>query len=236
MSSIKYIKRDLLDLADPERAKVLQRFFKTGPGQYGKGDVFLGITVPESRRIAKKYRYVELKDIEALLNSSIHEERLIALLILVQKYNADSDEERDKIVESYVNNSKRINNWDLVDLSAPNILGSYLVDKKDRSLLYRLARSQRLWERRMAIIATLSFIRNGEFRDTLKISEMLLHDKQDLIQKAVGWMLREVGKKDMAVEESFIKKHHRSMPRTMLRYAIERFPENKRRIYLKTDI
>ncbi len=236
MQSMQDLKRDLRTLASPKRADILQRFFKTGPGQYGEGDIFLGITVPLLRNIVKKYKHIQLKYVKRFLDSNIHEERLVSLLILVQRYNDSSDKEKEQIVRFYLDNTKHINNWDLVDLSAPNILGSFLKEKKDRSLLYKLAKSENLWERRIAIIATLSLIRNNEFRDTLQISEILLLDEHELIQKAVGWMLREVGKRNAMAEETFLKKRYRSMPRTMLRYAIERFPENKRHAYLKDNI
>lgn len=236
MRSFQDLKRDLVTLADHKKAEVLQRFFKTGPRQYGEGDIFLGITVPRLRNVAKKYKHIQLKYVKRLLDSNIHEERLVSLLLLVQRYNDSSDKEKERIVRFYLGNTKHINNWNLVDLTAPNILGSFLKEKEDRSLLYKLAKSKNLWERRIAIIATLSLIRNNEFHVTLKISEIILQDEHDLIQKAVGWMLREVGKRNAMVEETFLKKHYRSMSRTMLRYAIERFPENKRRAYLKGNI
>jgi 3-methyladenine DNA glycosylase AlkD len=226
------IRRELQEMADPEKAKALQCFFKTGPGQYGEGDVFLGITVPESRKVAKKYSHVGLEEIKALLNSAVHEERMVALLVLVQKYKDASGDGRAEIAKFYLDNLKWINNWDLVDLSAPSILGSFLMEN-DRSILYKLARSGNVWERRIAIVSTLQFIRSGEFDDTLKIAEMLLHDGHDLMHKAAGWMLREVGKRDASAEEAFLEKHCQAMPRTMLRYAIERFPEKKRVSYMR---
>lgn len=221
-------------LANPDKARVLQRFFKTGPGQYGHGDVFIGITVPESRRVAKKYaaKGASLADVKALLHSQIHEERLVALLMLEQKYKGDPG----GVARFYLENLACVNNWDLVDLSAPAILGAFLLDNnsgEDRSILYRLAKSNVLWERRVSIVSTHAFIRKNDFADTLKISEMLLGDKHDLMHKAVGWMLREVGKRDLALEEQFLKRHYKGMPRTALRYAIERFSEEKRRAYMK---
>jgi 3-methyladenine DNA glycosylase AlkD len=227
------VKKDLKNLANPEKAKILQRFFKTGKDEYGEGDVFLGITVPEQRRIAKKYSELPLKEIQKLLSGKIHEHRLTALLILVIKYKKADDTDQKKISSFYINNFRHINNWDLVDLSAEKILGDYLLEK-DKSLLYRLAKSKNLWERRIAIMATFHFIKNNRFNDTLKISKLLLNDEHDLIHKAVGWMLRETGKRDREVEEKFLQKHYRKMPRTMLRYAIEKFNENKRQFYLKT--
>ena len=227
------IQKDLRKSANPRKAKVLQRFFKTGPGQYGEGDVFLGITVPESRKIARKYENSSFQEIEKLLESKVHEERLVALLILVEKYNNIS--ERQDIIEFYLKNTKYINNWDLVDLSSDKILGEYLLDK-EKSVLYNLAKSNNIWERRIAIVSTYSFIKNNEFNETIKISKMLLDDKHDLIHKAVGWMLREVGKRDLAAEELFLRENYKKMPRTMLRYAIERFPEAKRKAYLNGEI
>jgi len=224
------LKQDLNKLADPKQAKILSSFFKTGKGEYGEGDVFLGIKVPEQRKIVKKYSNLSLKDTQALLNSKIHEHRLVALLILVDKYN--KSDKKQEIVDIYLKNTKKINNWDLVDLSAHKILGEYLLDK-NRKILYKLAKSKDLWEKRIAIISTAAFINNNQFDDTLKISEILLNDNHDLIHKAVGWMLREVGKKNQAVEEKFLKKYHKTMPRTMLRYSIERFDEKKRKFYMK---
>ena len=225
------IKSDLKRLANPEKAKILSRFFKTGKGQYGEGDVFLGITVPEQRKIAKQYSGLALGQARTLLTSRIHEHRLTALLILVLKYQKADDESKKAIIDFYLNNIKHINNWDLVDLSADKILGAYLIDK-DKSLLYGISKSENLWERRISIIATFHFIKKDKFKDTLKIAEYLLHDREDLIHKAVGWMLREIGKRDLAAEEGFLKKYYKTMPRTMLRYAIEKFDEKKRTFYL----
>jgi len=225
------LKEDMEILADPEKAKILSRFFKTGKGQYGEGDIFLGIVVPKQRAVAKKYAGLPLRDIGRLLASTIHEHRLVALLILVNTYKKADEEDREKIADFYMKHTKHINNWDLVDLSAPNILGEYLSDK-ERTVLYRLARSKNLWERRIAIMSTLAFIKNNDFRDTMRIAELLLRDSHDLIHKAVGWMLREVGKRDLKTEEDFLERHCRLMPRTMLRYAIERFDEEKRKMLL----
>jgi 3-methyladenine DNA glycosylase AlkD len=227
MSTLADARAELARLADPAKANVLQRFFKTGKSQYGEGDVFMGVTVPRSRQVATKYAGITLEDVKGLLYSKIHEERLVALLILVRKSKADLE----GVARFYINNISQVNNWDLVDLSAPRILGPYL-EGRDRSILYRLAASDKLWERRIAIIATQHFIRKDDFADTLKISEMLLADGHDLMHKAVGWMLREVGKRDLAVEEAFLQRHWKNMPRTALRYAIERFPEEKRRAYM----
>lgn len=225
------LKSDLQAIADPEKAKILSRFFKTGKGQYGEGDIFLGVMVPGQRSIAKKYAALPLKDIRRLLFSGMHEHRLVALLILVDKYKKADETGREKIFDFYLKHTKHIDNWDLVDLSAPNIPGEYLLDK-DRTVLYRLARSKNLWERRISVLATFAFIKKNDFADTLEISKLLLNDDHDLIHKAVGWMLREVGKRDVKAEEDFLKKHYRLMPRTMLRYAIERFDETKKRFFL----
>jgi len=228
--SINQLKKDLNKAANPEKAKLLQGFFKTGPGEYGAGDFFLGIMVPEQRKLAKKYLNLTLKEIQKLLNSKIHEQRLIALFILIDKYKKTKN--KKEIFRLYLKNTKNINNWDLIDLSAPNIVGNYLLDK-DRKILYKLAKSTSPWEKRISILATAAFIRNNEFRDTLKISEILLNDKHDLIHKGIGWMLREVGKRNQPVEEKFLKKHYKNMPRTMLRYAIERFDKRKKKFYMK---
>jgi 3-methyladenine DNA glycosylase AlkD len=226
------IQTELDALADPGRAANLQRYFKTGPGQYGAGDRFRGLRVPVLRRIARQYRHLSLPDAGRLLHSPFHEDRLLALLILTRRYYAGDDALRDAIHRLYLDHTPRINNWDLVDVSAPHLLGHYLRGR-DRALLDRLAASQVLWERRMAIIATLSFIKQGDYDDTLRIAGLLLRDPEDLIHKAVGWMLREVGKGRVAVAEAFLQAHYRTMPRTMLRYAIERFPQARRQAYLK---
>ncbi len=228
------LRSELQALSDPAKAKVLQRFFKTAPGEYGEGDVFMGIAVPQLRAISKKYKDLSLSDIRILLYSKVHEERLVALLILVMKYKNEQD--KQTIVQFYLDNIRQVNNWDLVDLSAPNILGLHLVQKKDRSLLYKLAASDDLWERRIAILATHSFIRNNDFEDTIQIFKILLHDDNDLIQKALGWTLREIGKRNMSLEEEFLKRHYKKMKRIALRYAIERFPETKKRAYLEGKV
>ena len=231
MDMIRSIQTQLRALASPETAANLQRFFKTGAGQYGEGDVFLGIKVPHLRALAKQHRDTDLKTIATLLTSRYHEERLFALLLLMQRYQRGTDDEQKSAFDLYLSNTHRINNWDLVDISAPHIVGCHLQDRS-RKILYQLARSPLLWERRIAIIATFAFIRLNDFDDTLHIAEILLQDEHDLMHKAVGSMLREVGKRDLALEEDFLKAHYRNMPRTMLRYAIERFPETKRKNYL----
>jgi 3-methyladenine DNA glycosylase AlkD len=228
---LRQIKSDLSQLSNPEKAKKLSRFFKTGKGQYGEGDVFLGIPVPEQRKVAKRYRDLPLNDLQDLLRSEIHEHRLTALLILVFKYGKADNTGKDEIFRFYLKNTENINNWDLVDLTAPKIVGDYLF-KKDTAILFKLAKSNNLWERRIAVLSTFEFIRNNDFEDALHISELLLQDKHDLIHKAVGWMLREIGKRDQEIEERFLTKYNRQMPRTMLRYAIEKFDETKRKFYL----
>ena len=232
MSTARTLLSHLRSLANPHHAAVLARFFKTGPGQYGEGDVFIGVKVPVLRKLAKEYKTLPLSEVEILLHSKIHEARLVALLILILQAAKSDAKGRKVIYDLYLANTQHINNWDLVDLSAPRIVGAYL-EKKNRRPLYRLASSSSLWKRRISIMATFHFIRQEDFGDTLSIAEKLLDDKEDLIHKAVGWMLREVGKRELAVEEGFLQKHYRVMPRTMLRYAIEKFPEYKRQAYLK---
>ncbi|MCR4277167.1 MAG: DNA alkylation repair protein [Candidatus Roizmanbacteria bacterium] len=225
---------ELKNIADPEKAKNLRWFFKTGKGEYGEGDQFLGITVPKLREISKKYQGLDLNDLQKLLDSKIHEHRLSALMILRFKYENKHIDEKSKkeIVRFYLLNTKKINNWDLVDLSCHHILGDWFLDK-DRSVLYKLARSNNLWEKRIAIISTFNFIGLNQFDDSLKICAVLMNDKHDLIHKAVGWALREIGKRNKKVEVEFLEKHYKTMPRTMLRYAIEKFSEKERKFYLK---
>jgi 3-methyladenine DNA glycosylase AlkD len=232
MSKLSDAKRDLQKYRDPEKAAFLKRFFKTGKGDYAEGDNFLGIVVPKTREIAKRHQDMALTEAEKLLRSPYHEERLMALFILDHKFVTGTLAEQSKIVKIYLMSAaKYINNWDLVDLSARDILGRYLSDRP-RKILYKLARSKNLWEKRIAIIATYHFIRNEDYFDALKISEILLGDKHDLIHKAVGWMLREIGNRDRTVEVKFLDKYATRMPRTMLRYAIEKFPEPLRLKYL----
>ncbi len=222
-------------LGDPEKAAHAQGFFKTGPGQYGEGDVFRGIRVPVLRKLAKEYQALPLAETVQLLHSPIHEDRLLALLILVRVFSKGDASAQKTIYHLYLNNTKWINNWDLVDTSAHKIVGPFLMDRS-KAPLYRLARSASLWERRIAIIATFHFLGHHQFEDTLAIAEILLEDEEDLIHKAVGWMLREMGKRNLDAEEGFLQQHYRAMPRTMLRYAIERFPEPRRQRYLKGQI
>lgn len=230
--TVQAIRKKLQALADPKQATNLQRFFKTGPGDYGEGDRFLGLRVPQLRKLVKEFSGISLKEIQELLHSGFHEERLLALLLMVQHFQRSDEKGREELYRCYLASTAYINNWDLVDASAGHIVGGWLFDKS-RQPLYSLARSASLWERRIAIMATSFFIREGDFAETLQLAESLLHDDHDLIHKAVGWMLREVGKRDLNVEEQFVHKHYRQMPRTMLRYAIERFPEKKRQAYLK---
>ena len=226
------IQTELKQLANPAQARILAGFFKTAPGQYGAGDKFLGIKVPQTRAVAKKFVHLDFSDLQALLNSPYHEFRLTALLILVQKYDSADKFEQKKIFNFYLKNSKNINNWDLVDLTADRIIGRYLEDK-DRTVLYKLAQSKNLWERRMAILTTFWFIKAHDFADTLRLAQILLDDSHDLMHKAIGWMLREVGKRNRELLEVFLRQYYRAMPRTMLRYAIEKFPAGARQKYLK---
>jgi 3-methyladenine DNA glycosylase AlkD len=233
--SLKKIKEELQQFGNPLQAKVLQGFFKTGKGEYGEGDVFRGIKIPVLRKLAKKYQDMTCAEVEKLLTSKFHEGRMLSLLLMMGHYSKADDAGKKQIYIMYLRNTRFINNWDLVDVTAPHIVGRYLMDKS-REPLYRLARSKMLWERRIAIIATFHYIRQNTFDDTLKIASMLIDDLHDLMHKAVGWMLREVGKRDLLAEEQFLKTHYRQMPRTMIRYAIERFPEAKRRAYLEGKV
>ncbi|ANM32242.1 DNA alkylation repair protein [Acidobacteria bacterium Mor1] len=219
-------------VAEPDRVEVLQRFFQTGEGQYGEGDVFLGVRVPNVRKVARAHRDLSLVDLQSLLRSKFHEERQLALFILVIQFQRGDAALQKQIYDLYLANTERINNWDLVDGSAHQIVGGYLLER-GRGPLRRLARSKSLWEQRIAIIATLTFIKQEEFEDTFELAEMLLLHPHDLIHKAVGWMLREVGNRDREAMETFLKPRHHTMPRTMLRYAIEKLPESRRREYLE---
>jgi len=232
MFMLNKLKKELNNLADSDQAKILQGFFKTGKGQYGEGDIFLGIKVPIQRIVAKKFHELSLVDCQKLLNSKIHEYRLTALFILIEQYQKGDEKVKKQVFDLYLKNYNNINNWDLVDLSAPKIVGDYLLDK-NRDILYKWARSNHLWKKRISIISTFTFIREKDFKDTLAISEILLNDTHDLIHKAVGWMLREVGKRDQKTLEKFLDQYYGQMPRTMLRYAIERFEKGLRKSYLK---
>lgn len=231
MSTANTIQTHLRALADPATAQMSQRFFKTAPGQYGAGDIFLGIKVPTLRAQLRIFRGTALKTVAALLRSEYHEERLFALLLLIDAYQRGNADIQQACYDLYLAHTAHINNWDLVDTSAPHIVGDFLAGRP-RQVLNQLVVSPSLWERRIAIIATFHFIRCNEFTDTLRLAEQLLGDTHDLMHKAVGWMLREVGKRDLATEEGFLLQHYRAMPRTMLRYAIERFPEARRQAYL----
>lgn len=222
-------------LGSPDGARFLQRFFRTGPGEYGEGDRFLGIRVPVLRRLAREYRGLPLDDAAVLLRSPWHEARLLALLLLADAYARGTAQAREAIYRLYLDHTAYVDNWDLVDTSAPHVVGAHL-EAGDRGVLEALARSGSLWERRIAIVATQHFIRRGDFGTTLRIAEMLVDDGHDLIHKAVGWMLREVGNRDRAAEEAFLRRHHRTMPRTMLRYAIEKFPPELRQSYLRGEM
>ncbi len=222
-------------LGSPEVSKTMKWFFKTGKGEYGEGDVFAGLKVPTQRKLAREFRDLTFADLKLLLASPVHEERLISLFILIDKFAKSTEKEQQVIFKFYIKNRKGVNNWDLVDLSAPKIMGKHLLEK-DKSILFKFALSKNLWERRIAILSTYEFIRNENFDTTLKMAEILLEDDHDLIHKAVGWMLREIGKRNLMVEENFLKIHYKKMPRTMLRYAIEKFPETKRKKYLQGKI
>lgn len=234
-SNVEQIEKELHRLGDPEIAQFLTRFFKTGPGEYGEGDRFLGIRVPILRKLAKRHASLELPGCRALLISPYHEARLLALLLLVQAYARGSEEQRNAIYRLYLDHTTCVNNWDLVDSSAEHIVGRHL-EKREKTVLYDLARSPSVWERRIAIMATFRYVKAGSFDETLRIADMLLLDAHDLIHKAAGWMLREIGKRDQPVAEAFLRPRYRRMPRTMLRYAIERYPDALRRRYLRGEV
>jgi 3-methyladenine DNA glycosylase AlkD len=221
----------LRELGDADDAAFLQKFFKTAPGQYGAGDRFLGIRVPVTRRLAREFRELPLRDVETLLYEPWHEARLLAVVLLADRYRAASDRDRQAIFRLYLRNADRVNNWDLVDVSAPNIVGAHLMDRP-RGLLDKLARSKNLWERRIAIVSTLHLIRAGQCDDTIRIATQLLRDQHDLIHKATGWMLRVVGDRDPKRLDEFLGEHAHEMPRTMLRYAIETLPPRDRTRYM----
>lgn len=226
------IHKELETYSTPEKRDFLPYFFKTGKGQYGEGDKFIGVVVPDTRKLAKKYKELPYEELKKLLNSEWHECRLCALLILVERFKKASEADRTEMIDFYLSHSHRINNWDLVDLSAKETLGEYLLDK-DRAILYELAESELLWDQRIAVIATFTFIRRGDLKDIFALSEKLLHHKHDLMQKAIGWMLREAGKRDKDALCNFLDKYHKEMPRTMLRYSIEKFTPEERAHYMK---
>lgn len=230
------IQKDLKKMASKKVAKQSQYYFKTGKGEYGYGDIFLGIKMPELRQLAKKYIEINLGNVKKLIKSKYHEERLVGLIILVNKYTkADTGKDKEKIYQLYISHFKYINNWDLVDVTCPQIIGRHLAEG-DRKILYVWAKSDHLWTKRIAVVTNWWFIRSGDLKDIFKIAKILIGDEHDLIHKAVGWMLREAGKKDLKLTENFLKEYYMRMPRTMLRYAIERFPEVKRQKYLKGKI
>ena len=229
-------REEIRALANKEIAQHSLRFFKTDKGEYGHGDLFLGVRAPKIRLIAKKHIDISITDMKTLICSKYHEERFLGLIILVNKYAKTKDKKnRNQLYKIYVSSFKYINNWNLVDVTCPHVTGKHLIDK-DRTILYKWAKSEDLWTKRIAMVSTFSFIRKNDLEDTFKIAEILLHDEHDLIHKAVGWMLREAGKRDIKKEETFLKKYYKTMPRTMLRYAIEKLPETKRQKYLKGTI
>lgn len=232
MSTAKEIQQAMRALSNKKIAQDSQRFFKTGKGEYGEGDKFLGIRVPVTRKIAKQFRDTPLLEIEKLLKSKFHEERLLAVIMMDNIAKKATEDELKSVYICYLKNTDHINNWDIVDSSAPRIVGKHLF-QRDRKPLYKLAKSSSLWEQRISILATFYFIDHKDFKDALEIGKLMLNHEHDLIHKATGWMLREVGNRDRTVEETFLKQHYKTMPRTMLRYAIEKFPENKRQKYLK---
>lgn len=230
--NLQQLQTELQSISNKNNAQILQRFFKTGPGQYGEGDLFRGIKVPQLRKLVAQYFTISLENTTRLLHSPYHEDRLCALLILVKKMKTSDENCRSSIFKLYMSNSSYVNNWDLVDLSAEHIPGSYLLDKP-KTPLYQFAKSKLLWERRIALLSTFHYIKKNQFEDTLAISKLLLTDKEDLIHKAIGWMLREIGKRNSQIEIEFITTNYSNLPRTTLRYAIERFPEEQRKKFLK---
>lgn len=231
----KDIREAVRALADPVQAKHALRFFKTGPGEYGEGDRFLGLRMPQIRALVKEYGVLPLSTIKPLLKSPWHEERMLALLLMVYRYQRVEEDEQEALYQLYLNSTDHINGWDLIDVTCRHIVGAWLYTRS-RKPLYELARSDSLWERRIAMLATFYFIANNDFDDALKLAKILLRDEHDLMHKAVGWMLREIGKRDRKREEAFLLKHYQKMPRTMLRYAIEHFPERRRMAYLKGTV
>ena len=235
MSILADLRSHIRQFQDPRKAEALRRFFKTGPGQYGEGDIFLGLTVPDCHKVAKVYDDMSWSGVKILLTSKYHEERLIALLIMVRQFKKGDELVKTRIYNHYLKSTKHINNWDLIDLSAPRIVGSYL-EKRSRQPLVQLAKSGNLWKKRISIIATYSFIKQRDFEATFRLADILLSDKHDLIHKATGWMLREAGKKDVPTLKKFLKSRYQKMPRTMLRYSIERFSQRERKKYLMGEI
>lgn len=237
MGDLKLIREEVFKNRDEEKAKNLSVYFKTQKWEYGEGDIFLGVKVPILRKISKKYyKDLDIDYVESLLIDSIHEYRFLGLVILIEKFKREKSlSQKEKIISLYLKNTKYINNWDLVDISAYNLLGEYLLDK-DRSLLYELTKSENIWEQRISIISTFAFIRKGDYEDILNISRLLIDHPHHLIQKAIGWMLREVGKRDFEVEYNFLRENYKNMPRTMLRYSIERFDQELRKDFLNNRV
>ena len=233
--SARQVQAEFRALGDTEIAAHSARFFKCGQGEYGEGDRFLGIRVPNTRRFARRYRLMPLRSVRALLRSPFHEERLLAVLILVVQYHRGDSEQRNRVFDTYMTMREFVNNWDIVDSSAHKIVGPHL-ENGGRHLLDELADSDSLWDRRIAMMSTYHFIRNNDFNDAFRLARKLTDDKEDLIHKAVGWMLREIGNRDRKAEERFLRGRYRRMPRTMLRYAIEKFPESRRRAYLDGNV
>ena len=229
------IRKAIKRLSNKEYAARLQKYFKTGKGEYGEGDKFLGIRVPVIRKMAKKYRDISINEAAGFIQSPYHEERMFSLLVLIGLFKRANARDQKRAYSLYLSNTKYVNKWDLVDVSAGRIVGAYLLDR-DKKPIYVLARSKNIWERRISIMSTSCFIGNNGFHDTLNIAEMLLDDREDLIHKAVGWLLRETGNRNIGLEEKFLRKHCKRMPRTMLRYAVEKFPEGKRKSYLKGEL
>lgn len=232
VKTVKTLKKVIKEKQNPQKALILQSFFKTGKGQYAEGDIFYGLTVPESRVLAKEFQDVAFEEIPELLHSKIHEERLIALFLLIEKFQKGNEKQKKKVVDFYLDSTAWINNWDLVDTSAYKILGDYLLEKETK-ILTRLVQSQDLWEKRIGIVSTFAFIRKGRLDETFRLAKILMQDNHDLIHKAVGWMLREAGKRDRIPLEVFLEEYAAQMPRTMLRYAIEKFNLQERNYYLK---
>lgn len=230
-------RKRLREFSSKSQVQIIQRFFKVQSGGYSEHDQFIGVKVPDTRKVAKEFKGLPLQGVKVLLVSKIHEERLLALIILVNRSQRADPKELKDLAGFYLRNLKHVNNWDLVDVSAEHLLGRYFFSQcsysETRKILSRLARSKDLWERRISILATFHFIRQKEFKPTFEMAHILLQDEHDLIHKAVGWMLREAGNRDLKAEEDFLRHRYRKMPRTMLRYAIERFPEKRRRAYLK---
>lgn len=232
MSQLIQPQKDLRKFSSKEKAQILQRFFKTGPGQYGEGDVFIGVKVPEIRQVCREHRDIKLPEVKKLVQSEIHEDRVLGLLILVDQFNRADEKKQKQIFDFYIKNRKHINNWDLVDLTAPNIVGIWLYENDQSAPLYQWVKSKKLWERRIAVLATFTFLRRGRYQETLDLCQMLLNDPEDLMHKASGWMLREMGKRDLKPLLQFLNQYAHVMPRTMLRYSIEKLSPKLKKKYM----